>query len=140
MDRISKEHRSWNMSRIRASDTKPEQVVRSQLHRLGFRFRKSTGRNLTGKPDIVLPKHMIAIFVHGCFWHRHSRCSLAYTPKSRVEFWQTKFNANMKRDRIVRRKLIHQGWRILVIWQCEIKDLERLKRKLASAILEPTLE
>jgi len=140
MDRISKEHRSWNMSRIRSQDTKPEQIVRSLLHRLGFRFRKSTGRHLAGSPDIVLPKYKTVIFVHGCFWHRHARCRQTTMPKSRVDFWKAKFESNRLRDRKVKRLLEQQGWRILVIWQCELKDQESLILRMTSAIVSPSLE
>ncbi|MBU1162905.1 MAG: DNA mismatch endonuclease Vsr, partial [Proteobacteria bacterium] len=87
MDIISKEKRSWNMSRIRGKDTKPEIIVRSMLHRMGYRFRLHR-KDLPGKPDIVLPKYKTVIFVHGCFWHRHKGCKYAYTPKSRVKFWK----------------------------------------------------
>src|SRR5579871_5449972 len=113
MDRLSSKHRSWNMSRIKSRDTAPELSVRSILHRLGYRFRKSSGTRLPGKPDIVLPKHRTVVFVHGCFWHRHKRCSLAYTPKSRVKFWQSKFGANVIRDRKVGRQLRQAGWAIV---------------------------
>lgn len=118
MDRISKEHRSWNMSRIRGRDTKPEKVVRSLLHRMGYRFRLHR-KGLPGKPDIVLPKYRTVIFVHGCFWHRHSGCRFAYTPKSRGEFWQQKFRANRRRDHRSTAALTRLGWRVLVIWECE---------------------
>lgn len=137
MDNLSKKHRSWNMSRIRSQDTKPEQIVRSLLHRLGFRFQKATGRRIVGKPDIVLPKYKTVIFVHGCFWHRHARCLKTTMPKSRMEFWQAKFKANRLRDQMVRRTLKRQGWRILVIWQCELKNIERLKLKMASILMAP---
>lgn len=132
MDRISREHRSWNMSRIRSENTKPEQLVRSALHRLGYRFRKSTGRRLPGRPDVVLPKHRIAVFVHGCFWHRHARCKCAYTPKSRCDFWQAKFDGNVARDREVKRELRKLGWRVVTVWECETRapqGLEALLRR-----------
>src|SRR4051794_30936789 len=108
MDRLSPERRSWNMSRIRSRDTKPEILVRSILHRLGFRFRK-VGRKLPGKPDVILPKYRTVVFVHGCFWHRHGGCKMAYTPKSRVTFWARKFIANQNRDKAVRRLLLKTG-------------------------------
>lgn len=110
------------MSRIRGKDTTPEVAVRSALHRLGYRFRLHR-RDLPGRPDIVLPKHGTVIFVHGCFWHRHARCRYAYTPKSRVEFWQRKFQQNVERDRRVQRELRRLGWKVIVVWECETANL-----------------
>jgi len=130
MDRITRQHRSWNMSRIRSCDTKPEQLVRSIVHQLGFRFRKDSGKRLFGKPDIVLPRYTTVIFVHGCFWHRHAGCQLAYTPKSRISFWCAKFCANCARDEIVSQQLKKQGWKIVVIWECETEKIPRLKARL----------
>ena len=104
MDRISKEHRSWNMSRIKGKNTKPEIIVRKMLHRMGYRFRIHR-KDLPGRPDIVLPKHKTVIFVHGCFWHRHKDCKYAYNPKSRVEFWQKKFRDNVNRFKTVEKSL-----------------------------------
>jgi len=106
-------------------------MVRAVIHRLGFRFRMDSGRRLPGKPDIVLVRHRIVIFVHGCFWHRHSTCSLAYVPKSRVEFWTKKFNTNVERDRRVERELRNLGWRVLKVWECETRKPERLERRLS---------
>ena len=117
-DRLTPEHRSWNMSRIRNRDTAPEKIVRSLLHRMGYRFRLHR-RDLPGSPDIVLPKYRTVIFVHGCFWHRHKGCKFAYMPKSRPEFWQNKFDTNVERDRRVKRELKKLGWRVIVIWECE---------------------
>lgn len=135
MDRISPEHRSWNMSRIRSGNTKPEQRVRSALHRLGYRFRRDTGRRLPGRPDVVLPKHRVAVFVHGCFWHRHRRCRYAYTPKSRCDFWQAKFERNMARDREVTRRLRRLGWRIVTVWECQTVDPLRLQQLLSKHLM-----
>src|SRR5450759_3948198 len=111
MDIISKEKRSWNMSRIRSKDTKPEKIVRSLLHRMGYRFRLHV-QDLPGKPDIVLPRHKTVIFVHGCFWHRHPKCKYAYTPKSRIEFWSKKFEDNIARFRVVKKELVHIKWKV----------------------------
>lgn len=130
MDRISSEHRSWNMSRIRGGDTIPEKAVRSMLHRMGYRFRLRT-RNLPGSPDIVLPRYRTVIFVHGCFWHRHAHCRFAYTPKSRVRFWQRKFDANVARDHRTTRALRARGWRVIVVWECQTRDATRLTARLA---------
>lgn len=124
MDILTPEKRSWNMSRIRNRDTKPELALRSALHRLGYRFRLSD-RNLPGRPDIVLPKYRTAVFVHGCFWHRHKGCKYAYNPKSKVEFWQHKFEENMARDERNIRDIISNGWIPVVVWECQIKhDLD----------------
>lgn len=130
MDKLTPEHRSWNMSRIRSSNTKPELIVRSLLHRMGFRFRIHR-KDLPGKPDIVLPKYKTVVFVHGCFWHRHEDCQYAYTPKSRVEFWEEKFKKNIERDNRNRTDLEALGWKVLVVWACELSDLEAAADKLA---------
>lgn len=129
MDRLAPEHRSWNMSRIRGSNTAPERTVRSVLHRMGYRFRLHR-RELPGSPDIVLPKYETVIFVHGCFWHRHRKCRFAYTPKSRVEFWQRKFDENVKRDQRVYRQLRRMGWRVVVVWECQTTDPIRLAKRV----------
>jgi len=111
------------MSRIKGRDTKPEMIVRSILHRAGYRFRVHR-RDLPGTPDIVLPKHRLAIFVHGCFWHRHPGCKYAYTPKSQVEFWEHKFRENVKRDQRKRMALEDAGWKVIVIWECGVAAAE----------------
>jgi len=131
VDRISEAHRSWNMSRIRGSDTGPEKTVRSLLHRMGYRFRLHR-KDLPGKPGIVLPKYRALIFVHGCFWHRHPGCSFAYTPKTRVAFWTNKFRENVDRDRHNVARLRAAGWRVLVVWECETTDLTALAATLRS--------
>ena len=117
------------MSRIRGSDTKPERVVRSLLHRCGFRFRLHR-KDLPGRPDIVLPKHQAVILVHGCFWHRHAGCRFAYTPKSRLEFWEKKFSENVARDRRNARALRSLGWRSLIVWECETREVASLRLRL----------
>lgn len=113
------------MSRIKGKNTKPEIVVRSWLHRHGFRFRLHR-KDLPGTPDIILPKYKTVIFVHGCFWHRHLGCKYAYTPKSRTDFWNAKFTENMERDGVVKEKLIKLGWNVQTIWECETKEESRL--------------
>jgi DNA mismatch endonuclease (patch repair protein) len=118
-DTISQKHRSWNMSRIRSKDTEPEMIVRSALHRMGFRFRLHA-QDLPGKPDIVLPKFKTVIFVHGCFWHHHPRCKYAYSPKTRVAFWKRKFHDNVRNDRRVKQLLAKLGWRVSVVWECRV--------------------
>jgi len=130
MDIISKEKRSWNMSRIRSKDTKPEKIVRSMLHRMGYRFRLHVN-DLPGKPDIVLPKYKMVIFVHGCFWHRHPKCKYAYSPKSKIDFWEKKFADNIARFKIVKKELVHLKWKVVVIWECEIKSSAELEYKIS---------
>jgi len=120
-DIITREHRSWNMSQIRGSDTKPEIAVRSYLHRNGLRFRIHD-KKLPGKPDLALKKYNTAIFIDGCFWHRHKGCKYSYTPKSRVKFWRTKFENNIKRDNEVNGLLKDLSWNVIRIWECEISE------------------
>ena len=112
------------MSRIRGKDTKPELLVRSILHRLGYRFTVSGPNNkkLPGKPDIVLPKWGTVVFVHGCFWHGHDRCRLFRLPKTRRAFWQEKIANNRKRDARAARELRQLGWNVVVIWECELAN------------------
>lgn len=133
MDRISKERRSWNMSRIRGKDTKPELIVRSILHRNGYRFRLHR-KDLPGRPDIVLPKHHTVVLVHGCYWHRHEGCRYAYTPKSRVEFWEKKFGENVERDDRNGLALRKLGWRCMTVWECETKSEEKLRGRLLGCL------
>ena len=123
-DRITKEHRSWNMSRIHGKDTGIEVKVRLWLFHHGFRYRKNV-KDLPGTPDIVMKKYRSVIFVHGCFWHRHAFCKLCTTPKSNAEFWQKKFDANVRNDQKHYEELAALGWNVIVIWECEVKkDLE----------------
>lgn len=128
-DRISSAKRSWNMSRIRSKDTKPEILVRSLLHRMGFRYRLHV-HTLPCCPDIVLPKWRSVILVHGCFWHRHRGCNQAYTPKTRSDFWKKKFRDNVRRDRSGQNSLLELGWRVHIVWECETQDIARLQRRL----------
>lgn len=130
-DVLSPEQRRRNMSRIRGRDTEPEKIVRSMLHRMGYRFRLHR-RDLPGRPDIVLPRLRSVIFVHGCFWHRHPGCRYATTPKTRAEFWQKKFEENVERDRRNIAALREAGWRVLCVWECETRDLEGLEHQLQS--------
>ena len=133
MDKLSAERRSWNMSRIRASNTRPELAVRSFLHRAGFRFRLHR-TDLPGKPDIVLPRHHVAVFVHGCFWHRHSGCKFSYTPKTRLDFWRQKFDGNLRRDKKSQEMLTLLGWKVFVVWECETQNATQLAKALAPLI------
>lgn len=121
MDTLSPARRSWNMSRIRGRDTGPELALRSALHRAGFRFRLHRS-DLPGRPDIVFVGHRVAVFVHGCFWHRHAKCRFAYTPRSNVAFWTDKFQKNRARDAKAKRHLRKLGWKAVVIWECSLSD------------------
>ena len=115
------EQRSRNMSAIKSKNTKPEIKVRKVLHSMGYRFRLHR-KDLPGSPDIVLPKYKTVIFVHGCFWHRHKNCKYASTPKTRQEFWEAKFRENINRDKLNQENLSSKGWKIIVVWECEIND------------------
>ncbi|WP_409998220.1 very short patch repair endonuclease [Bradyrhizobium sp. SZCCHNR2012] len=117
------------MSRVRGTNTSPEIRVRKEAHSIGLRFRLHP-KDLPGKPDLVFPKFRTALFVHGCFWHRHPGCAKASTPKTRQAYWQAKFSANSDRDERVQRALEELGWRVLVIWECETKKPEQLSRWL----------
>ena len=128
-DIMSPAKRSALMSRIRGKNTGPEIAVRHILHRLGYRYR-THARDLPGRPDIVFRTRRAAIFVHGCFWHRHS-CGLAYMPKTRSAFWRDKFLQTMRRDRLALRALRAAGWCVLVIWECQTeRSLSRLELRL----------
>ena len=109
------------MSAIKSKNTKPEIEVRRLLHSMGYRFRLHR-KDLPGSPDIVLPKYKTVIFVHGCFWHRHENCKYASTPKTRQEFWEAKFRENINRDKLNQENLSSKGWKIIVVWECEIND------------------
>lgn len=115
------ETRSYNMSRIRGKNTKPEVKLRSLLHRAGLRFRIHDSR-LPGKPDIVLPRYKAAIFVNGCFWHRHEGCKYCTFPKARKDFWDRKFADTVERDRVKQKQLREAGWDVFVVWECELKS------------------
>ena len=136
MDTLTKEKRSWNMSRIRGKDTAPEVVVRSALHRLGYRFRLH-GKRLPGRPDIVLPKHRVVVLVHGCFWHRHRGCKNCTTPTNNRAFWLRKLEGNVARDKVHARALRKLGWRVVVVWECETEGAgfaASLRRRLAERL------
>ncbi|WP_092621100.1 very short patch repair endonuclease [Roseospirillum parvum] len=128
-DTLTPSQRSERMSRVRARDTRPELAVRRVLHRSGYRYRLQ-GKDLPGRPDIVFRCRKKAIFVHGCFWHRHPGCALARMPKSRVEFWVTKLEGNRDRDLRNQAALIAMGWEFLVIWECEIGNTGAMEEKL----------
>ena len=135
MDNRTPESRSRNMSRIPSKNTKPEEIVRKYLFGQGFRYKKNVS-NLPGKPDIVLPKYKTVVFVNGCFWHAHKGCKWFVPPKSNTEFWEKKFAYNTERDKRNYKKLEDLGWRVIIVWECEIRhsdsqrSLELLKAKI----------
>lgn len=128
VDTLTPKERSERMSRIRSKDTKPEMKLRRLVHGMGYRYRLHVS-SLPGKPDLVFPGKRAIIFVHGCFWHRHPdpHCKLARLPKSRLDFWLEKLEANRMRDMRDQRRLHELGWRVLVVWECEIQDAESLR-------------
>ncbi|MBY2942813.1 DNA mismatch endonuclease Vsr [Rhizobium leguminosarum] len=132
MDKLDPERRSRNMARVQAKNTGPEMRVRRIAHRLGLRFRLHRA-DLPGKPDLVFPRHGIAVFVHGCFWHRHVDCKRASIPATRLEFWEKKFKANVARDLKQQTALEASGWTVLVFWECELKDESSIEERLRSA-------
>ena len=134
-DNHSKEIRSKNMSHIRSTNTKPEELVRKHLFSRGFRYRKNV-RNLPGCPDIVLPKYQTVIFVNGCFWHNHN-CGLFVWPSSNIEYWIPKINRNVERDIENQKKLTDMGWKVLIVWECELKKTSQKERleKLCNEII-----
>lgn len=139
MDKVSPEKRSWTMAQVKGRDTSPEKAVRSLLHRMGYRFRLQR-KDLPGKPDIILPRRRTVIFVHGCFWHRHPGCKRATMPATNVEYWTRKFARNMARD--VRNKAILEsgGWRVLMVWECELRDLAALQARLFDYFSTPHID
>lgn len=135
VDHISPERRSWLMSQVRGKHTKPELAVRRAAHALGLRFRLHRP-DLPGRPDLTFKRHRVALFVHGCFWHRHEGCRLASTPRSRTEFWREKFDRNVERDKGTRANLQELGWRVETIWECETRDAARLSHQIGD-IFDP---
>ena len=125
-DIVSPEKRSQNMSAIRSKNTKPEVYLRKLLFAQGYRYRIAD-KSVPGHPDMFLRKYNTAIFVNGCFWHRHPGCKYAYTPKSRVEFWQKKFDDNVRRDSAVKAELLEHGIKLLTVWECAIRRMQRDK-------------
>jgi len=138
-DIVSPEVRSRLMSGIQGKDTVPELLVRRYLHDAGLRFRTNV-RSLPGTPDIILARYRTVVFVHGCFWHRHSSCRFATTPATRAEFWQTKFSANVARDQKNATRLRTAGWQVLTVWECQINSpaaLDRLFWRIIAADAQP---
>ncbi|WP_353619084.1 very short patch repair endonuclease [Stappia sp. BW2] len=133
MDKLDPERRSQNMARVHGKNTEPEMRVRRIAHRIGLRFRLHRA-DLPGRPDLVFPRYRLAVFVHGCFWHRHTDCSRASMPATRREFWKAKFEANVARDRTQQAALLALGWTVLVLWECELKDESSIEKRLRAAI------
>ena len=133
-DSLTPEKRSWNMSRIKSKNTTPEIYLRKLLFAGGYRYQIAP-KAIPGHPDIYLKKYNTAIFVHGCYWHRHSGCKYAYTPKTRVDFWEKKFASNIERDKCVKNELVQKGIRQIVIWECTINSMMKDKT-IETAILE----
>jgi DNA mismatch endonuclease (patch repair protein) len=129
MDTLSRVERSKRMSLVRSTDTKPELLVRTIAHKSGYRYRLHVSK-LPGKPDLVFPRLRKIVFIHGCFWHRHHACALARLPKSRLDFWVPKLTQNHERDLKNIAKLRRAGWRVKVIWECEISKIDRLEKRL----------
>lgn len=129
MDTISPTQRSEIMAKVRSKNTRPEMIVRRLVHGLGYRYRIHR-KDLPGTPDLVFPVRCKVIFVHGCFWHRHKGCALARMPKSRQEFWGPKLAGNAERDARQARALRRLGWNVMTVWECEVRDLEKLERRI----------
>lgn len=129
MDLLSPEQRSKNMSRILSKDTRPELIVRSIVYKLGFRYRLHV-KEVPGKPDLVFKKRKKAIFVHGCFWHQHPGCREGRVPGSRTDYWQPKLRRNQERDIAAQTSLKCQGWQFLIIWECELKNLSTVVKRI----------
>jgi DNA mismatch endonuclease (patch repair protein) len=136
MDTLTTEQRSARMSLIRGKNTGVELTVRSLIHRLGFRYRLHE-KDLPGKPDLVFSSRHKVIFIHGCFWHRHKRCSLARLPKSKLKFWVPKLEGNKLRDQANQDRLRKEGWRVMTIWECQINKQERLARRVKTFLSKP---
>jgi DNA mismatch endonuclease (patch repair protein) len=124
VDHVSRQRRSEIMAAVRDRNTAPEIIVRKAAHRMGLRFRLR-GRDLPGRPDLVLPKWKTVLFVNGCFWHRHPGCKRTVVPKTNLAFWVEKFDTNMRRDEANYARLAEMGWRVIVLWQCEIGSLDK---------------
>lgn len=129
VDSVSKEKRSWIMGRVKGQNTRPEKLVCSLLHRMGYRFRIQRA-DLPGRPDIVLPKYHAVIFVHGCYWHRHDCPNGKRLPKTRLDFWLPKLEGNRLRDVKNQEKLVQMGWKVLILWECMLKDKIFLQEKI----------
>lgn len=134
-DTVTKAQRSWIMGQVKSHDTGAEYIVRRLLHRRGYRYRLSA-RDLPGKPDIVLPRHRKIILVHGCFWHGHRGCARSARPTSNIDFWNAKLDNNIKRDKRVQKELAALGWKVLVMWECQLGDELRTEKLLSKFLCE----
>lgn len=137
VDHLTPSDRSRNMAAVRGRNTKPEMIVRRLAHRLGYRFRLHR-KDIPGTPDLTFIRLHKVIFVHGCFWHRHPGCPRATTPQSNIEFWEKKLSRNVERDRAFQDTLVSLGWDVIIIWECQTRDLESLK-ELLRAHLDPAI-
>ncbi len=138
-DIYSKERRSWVMARIRGRNTEPEMMIRSMVFRMGFRFRLHDKR-LPGCPDIVLPRYKCVIFVNGCFWHGHKHCTRASLPSTHRRFWEKKIFSNAENDRKNRMKLARLGWKHCTVWQCELRKLDVVMRRMGKFLTDGEAE
>jgi DNA mismatch endonuclease (patch repair protein) len=129
MDKLTADRRSDNMSRIRSKDTTPELMIRRLAHSMGYRYRLHA-KNLPGKPDLIFPSRRKVIFVHGCFWHSHTECPDGHVPKSRLPYWVPKLERNRRRDASNQKALQDLGWMTLILWECELADLEAVQKRL----------
>jgi DNA mismatch endonuclease (patch repair protein) len=136
LDKVSPEERSRVMARVKSRDTGPEKRVRSMMHRLGLRFRLHR-RDLPGTPDLTLPGRQTVVFVHGCFWHRHAGCPQASTPAVNVDYWTRKFARNQARDAEAVERLTALGWRVVIVWECELRRPQQLEERLRRIFLTP---
>lgn len=134
-DHVDSAKRSLIMAAVHSKHTKPELLARKIVHGLGYRYRLHSGK-LPGHPDLVFPGRRKVVFVHGCFWHRHPGCAKASSPKTRPDFWEAKFQANVARDARTQREIESQGWKVFTVWQCELKDPERLAGRLNEFLSE----
>lgn len=134
-DNVSPDKRKKIMASVHNKNTRPEVIVRKYLFAHGYRFRKNDSR-YPGKPDVVLPRYHTVIFVHGCFWHRHPGCSKATTPATNEEFWMSKFKRNVERDLIVQKQLSDLGWRVILVWECELSSKKKRDMRLESLLEE----
>jgi len=123
-DTFSKKQRKWIMSRVKSKNTKPELFIGSELHKRGYRYRKSVS-SLFGKPDLVFKKYQAVIFIHGCFWHKHSNC--CRIPKSNIKYWNKKLSGNKERDAVNIKRLLKSGWRVLIVWECALTGPKKLE-------------
>lgn len=133
MDNLSKKERSAHMAKIKGKNTYPEMIVRKFLFSKGFRYRIHDSK-YPGSPDIILPKYRTVIFVHGCFWHGHKNCRASRLPTTNIEYWQEKFQQNVARDRRKIKLLEKDGWNVIVIWECSIKNIKRRKLELENLL------